>query len=373
MNILVIGAGVIGAAIARALAERGASVTVLDMRAPGRGASWASAGVLAPYIEAHGDTPLLQLGVRSLALFDDFIGRARDRSGRAIEYARPGTCEVALSDDEAPRLTAAKAWLDAKGAASEWIDRRQLPNVEPAVSQAALGGLLIPAHGYAGVPSLIAALVRCAEIAGAVFESAVEAIEVVSARDFVQVRAGGREYRADHVVMAAGSWSSRVRVAGMAPLPVRPVKGQLLHLRWRHGTAPTRVVWSSDCYTVPWSDGTLLVGATVEDVGFDESTTVAAAESLKAAAGALLPDAARADLLEARAGLRPATPDGLPFIGALAEVPRVTVATGHFRNGVLLAPLTAAMVEALILDGRADAMMALTSPARLAARQGEGS
>ena len=126
-----------------------------------------------------------------------------------------------------------------------------------------------------------------------------------------------------------------------------------------------RPVWGPGCYTVPWSDGTVLVGATVEEAGFDESTTVAGVQSLTSAVAAMLPDAATATMIEARAGLRPATPDGLPIIGISDAAPNVMFATGHFRNGILLAPLTAAMVEAALVDGRMDAMMTETSPDRL--------
>jgi len=155
------------------------------------------------------------------------------------------------------------------------------------------------------------------------------------------------------------------------------VRGQLLHLRWTAAARPARPVWGPGCYTVPWSDGTLLVGATVEEAGFDESTTVAGVQSLTSAVTAMLPGAATATLLDARAGLRPATADGLPIIGMSRSAPNVMFATGHFRNGILLAPLTAAMAEAALLNRRMDgqiegqmdvqmdAMMAETSPDRL--------
>jgi glycine oxidase len=156
------------------------------------------------------------------------------------------------------------------------------------------------------------------------------------------------------VVIAAGSWSGRVRVANVPPLPVRPIRGQLLHLRWNRGPMPTRVVWGHDCYTVPWHDGTLLVGATVEDAGFDESSTVEGVRLLTDAVGTLLPDARNAAMAEVRVGLRPASPDGLPLIGPLSMAPAVTLATGHYRNGILLAPLTAQLVASSILDGVSD-------------------
>jgi len=361
-SILIAGAGIIGVSIADALARRGADVTVLDMRSPGRGASRASAGILAPYIEAHEHTPLLELGTRSLALFDDFVRDVSERTGRGVEYARTGTLEVALDDEDASRLHASKTWLDKIGVASEWLDATRLRIEEPAVSPKAIGALFIGRHGFVGVTSLISALAQSARLAGAVFESSVEVLQIESGLEGVEVRAGDRRYHADHCVLATGSWSKAVRVRGAPPLPVRPVRGQLLHLAWKDTPRPSRVVWGPRCYTVPWSDGALLVGATVEDAGFDESTTAAGVRDLTDAVGDLLPGARRAVFVEARAGLRPALPDGLPAIGPL--VPRVTAATGHYRNGILLAPLTTAIVSAQILDGITDPAFTVTDPNR---------
>ena len=376
MRIVVIGAGIIGASIAEALARRGAEVLVLDMRGPGQGASHASAGLLAPYTEAQGENPLLLMGVRSLALFDDFIARIREHSGMTIEYARTGTFEVAQTEDDVARLLAMQAWMEMNEIWNHWMEGDAACSFEPALSPGILGGLFIDKHGFVGVPGLISALIKSAESAGAKVEKLVQAIEVLPGSDGVRVRAEGYGYEAEHssdfVVVSAGSWSASVRVEGVQALPVRPVRGQLLHLDWRGEPAPRRPVWSHGCYTVPWSDGTVLVGATVEEVGFDESTTDSAREMLRSAAASVLPAAKRATLIEARAGLRPATLDGLPFIGTAAGAPRVMFATGHYRNGVLLAPLTAAMVEAAILDGRTDAMMARTSPNRLASGGGGG-
>jgi len=366
VTVLVVGAGVIGAAIAEALASRGAHVTVLDMRAPGRGASQASAGVLAPYIEAHENTALLDLGIRSLALFDGLIDRLGDKSGRSIEYARTGTLDIALTDDAAVTFLAAKKWLDGQGVACEWLDAARLRSAEPTVTPSARGGLLIRQHGIVGVSSLVAALVQSARLAGAWFESPVEIVHVEPRADRIEVRAGERRFNADHVVIAAGSWSRRVRVAGAPALPIRPVRGQLLHLSWPDAKRPSQVVWGPRCYTVPWSDGSLLVGATVEDVGFDEASTVAGVHDLTEAVIELLPDASRASLTAVRVGLRPATPDGLPAIGPLSVSPRVTMATGHYRNGILLAPLTAEIVTRYVLDGVADPAFEVTNPNRFA-------
>ena len=371
MRVLVIGAGIVGVSVAEALARRGAEVSVIDMRSPGRGASQASAGMLAPYLEAEPDSPLLSLGVRSLGLFDDWIAHLREVGGLPIEYARTGSLEVARDDAEAARLRDASRWLARAGVTHKWIDSSSLQEIEPAVGTAA-GALHVAPHGLVGVASLIAALVQSARWAGATFTAPVEVVNLEPRRDGVVVHttgSGGAEAdTADVVVIAAGSWSRGVRVAGVSALPVRPIRGQLLHLRWPEKVPPPRsVIWGGQCYVVPWSDGSLLVGATVEDVGFDESSTVAGVESLARAVRTLLPAAAEAHVEFVRVGLRPATPDGFPIIGPLARAPRVMMATGHYRNGILLAPVTAEIVSRQILDGVADPVLEITTPDRFTA------
>jgi glycine oxidase ThiO len=366
VRVLVLGAGIIGATIAEALATRRAEVTVLDMRSPARGSSQAAAGMLTPYIEADGNTPLLGLCTRSLSLYDEFVARLLEVSRGAIEYARTGTLEVALDEDGEARLLGTKVWLDTMGVDSEWLDGDAVRGFEPSVTPAALGGLFTPDHGLVGAEGLVNALVQQARLAGATFEFPVDALSIEQHGDLVEVRSADRTYSADAVVIATGSWSRRLRIAGVAPLPVRPIRGQLLHLQWCEGDQPGRIVWGPHCYSVPWSDGSLLVGATADDVGFDEGTTVSGVQSLTTGAIELLPHASGARLEAIRVGLRPQLPDGLPAIGPFANSPRVVAATGHYRSGFLLAPLTAELVVQYLLDGKADPAFAHTTPNRFA-------
>jgi glycine oxidase len=366
VNVVIVGAGVIGVAIADALVERGAGVTVLDMRGPGRGASFASAGILAPHVESHHEARFLDLATRSLDMFDGFVASASERSGRRVEYARTGTLEVALDEQDVRRLESALPRLSAAGVKHVWLQPEELRRVEPAVSSEARAALLIDPHGFVGVRSLIAALVQSARLSGAAFEAPVEAVEIDPRSDSVEVRAGASRYSADAVVLAAGTWSGRVRIRNAPRIDVRPVRGQLLHLSWTANQATNRVVWGPRCYTVPWSDKSLLVGATVEEVGFDEGSTTSAIQELTAAVNELLPEARSAAFQEVRVGLRPASADGLPVIGPLSSGSRVVVATGHYRNGVLLAPVTAKIVRDHILEGVSDPAMAWTTPERFA-------
>jgi glycine oxidase len=363
LRIAIIGAGIIGTAIADACAAPGVRVSLFEMRRPGAGASQASAGVLAPYVEAEPGSPLLALGTRSLSMWDGWVQAVRERSGIPFDYRRAGTLEVALGTADAESLTRSAAWLDAQGVPHEWLEGIALREREPGVTPHAAGGLLIPVHGWVQVSALVAALMASARQRGATCETPAEIIHVEQ-KQYVQVRIGTRTEEFDHVVIAAGSWSRRVRVAGVPVFPVRPIRGQLLHLRWPDAPLPFTSVWGPRCYTVPWSDGSLLVGATVEDVGFDERSTVDGVRELMDAAVGLLPDAARASVEAVRVGLRPATSDHLPLLGTLPTHPRITLATGHYRNGILLAPLTADIVARLILHGDRDALLDLTRPDR---------
>ncbi|MEO6223139.1 MAG: glycine oxidase ThiO [Vicinamibacterales bacterium] len=370
-RVAVVGAGVIGTAIGDALAVRGARPVLFDMRRPGAGASQASAGVLCPYVEAKPGGALLTLGTRSLGMWDTWVDQLRTRTSVPFHYDRSGTLEVAMRPDEAGHLKAGLSWLTGEGVSHEWLERPALREREPQISESAQAGLLIKNHGFVQVSALISALMASARQHGATCETPIEILHVEQRGDVVHVRAADQPVSAalevDHVVIAAGPWSRRVRVADAPVFDVRPVRGQLLHLKWPDARLPSRSVWGTRCYTVPWPDGSLLVGATVEDVGFDERSTVAGIRDLLDAVVELLPGARQAPLEGVRVGLRPATPDHLPLLGSLARAPRIILATGHYRNGVLLAPYTADVVARLILDNDRDAMLDLTMPERLLA------
>jgi glycine oxidase len=364
-RIAIIGAGVIGASIADALASRAADVTLFDMRAPGQGASQASAGVLSPFIEARPGSTLLSIGSRSLGMWDDFVAGVRSRApGTAFEYSRSGTLEVALNDENHTRLADSAEWLRSAGVAHEWMDAAQAQAFAPAISSNTHSSLFIADHGFVNVTALVRTLTTAARLSGAVCVTPIEVLHVEQKRDVVVVRVGDRSHECDHVVLAAGSWTRRVRVAGLPVFPVRPIRGQLLHLRWSASPRPQQSIWGARCYTVPWSDGSLLVGATVEDVGFDERSTVAGVRELMDAVVELLPDAASASLEAVRVGLRPATTDHLPLLGPLKDHPRIVIAAGHYRNGILLAPVTADIVSRLILDNDRDPVLDLLDPGR---------
>ncbi|MGB7219735.1 MAG: glycine oxidase ThiO [Vicinamibacterales bacterium] len=363
-DIVVVGAGIVGCAIAFELARRGASVRLVDQRATGMGATRASAGILAPHIEAATDATLLDLTVRSLGLFDDFIADVVADSGVPVPYRRTGTLQVALNEDELGELRHAAARLKAAGVAASLLDAQAARAEEPHLSEAALGALVVPTHGFTAAGDLTRALSTAACRRGTRLTEGSAVHRIGPKHGDLVVETDHGSLTGDAVVLAAGAWSGQIEIVGVpARVPVRPVRGQLLRLAW-HGPAVRRVTWHGRGYLVPWDDGTLLVGATVEEAGFEEGTTVAGVRDLLEAACALVPHASMAGFAGAYVGLRPASADELPIIGASRLLPNLMYATGHYRNGILLAPLTAELVADALLNGRIDPALAAIGPQR---------
>ena len=359
MDVVIVGAGIIGCAIARELGVRGVACTLVDDRTPGGGATQASAGMLAPYVEAHEHGALRDLGVRSLDLYDAWIAAVRRESGADVEYRRIGTLEVALDPSHAADLQA--GLRQDQPMAACWTDGPRTRADHPALGSV-VGALFTPVHGYVAAQQLTEALLAAALRTGA---------RVQRTRATGVARDGGRvtvtttigTLACDHAVVAAGAWSGGLAIAGADGPPLRPVRGQLLHLGWQ-GRPLRTIIWGPECYVVPRADGTVLVGATSEDVGFDERATSAGVRDLLDAACDLLPEGWGASFLGVRVGLRPATPDDLPVLGPDSRVPGVVYATGHYRNGVLLAPITARVIADWIVDGQRDDCFAALSVER---------
>jgi glycine oxidase len=361
-DVLIIGAGIVGCAAGEALTRQGASIAFVDPRGVGLGATQASAGMLTPYKEGL-HTPVLEaLGLRSLWLWDSFVERLFDGSVPAQIYARNGSLDVALDETDAGELQTLASAHAARGVPSRYLKGADARQLERDIAADCVGALLTPAHGYASAPAVTAALWRACEGRGAqVTRASVHRIQHTTAGMTVHTSEG--RLSASTVVIAAGSWAGQIQIDGVDQLPVHPVRGQLLYLKWPE-PALTRIVWGSRCYAVPWPDGTLLVGATLEDVGFDARATAAGVRDLLEGICELVPRAWQAGFLGARVGLRPGSPDALPIIGRSSRAPGIVYATGHYRNGVLLAPLTGELVASIVAGDQSDAALPLVSPAR---------
>ena len=363
-SVIVVGAGIVGCTVAHELARSGASVHVLEPRAPGQGATRASAGILAPDIEGHGSALLRSLGRRSIAMYDDFIARLRADSAHDIVYLRNGTFDLAFSDEDVSRLKELATALRQDRIESRWVLPSEFDELEPLASKDARGALFIPNHGFVGVTSLTLAAMAAAQKHGASIDTNVGAIRIFPLPNGrVGVQSSSATSEADRVVLAAGSWSSMVTIQDADRVPVKPIRGQLIQLHADPGSIH-RVIWGPDGYLVPWPDGSVLVGSTVEDVGFDERHTDEAVARLKAAAASLVPALATAEITSVRTGLRPKGPDDLPILGRSAAVPGLIYATAHYRNGVMFAPLTVQLVSDLVFDRAADPALGDLDPGR---------
>jgi glycine oxidase len=334
-SVLVVGAGVIGCAIAYELSPH-ADVLLLERSVPGAEASSVAAGILAPRIE-HDTGPLLDLGLRSLLLHARW-SEALAAGGLATGHHVCGALALSLDDDPIAREGARQ------------LDRDALLRIEPNLGPSVRAGWLWPDEAQIEPPRLLRALALAAEASGARFRSGVQvqALHYEGERCRGVREVDGTLVTADVVVLAAGSWTGQI--PGLPPSSgplVRPVRGQLVHLDARRPPA-RHVLFGNGGYVVPRRDGRVIIGATMEDAGFDKTVTLGGAHDVTSKALTLLPSLAEAELISHAVSFRPGSVDDLPLIGPMA--PGLLLATGHFRNGILLAPVTAEMIADQILE-----------------------
>jgi glycine oxidase len=375
-DVAVVGAGVIGLASAWRLAQAGADVVVVDP-APGAGASGVAAGMLAPVTEARlGEEALLALNRASWARWPDFAAEVEAAGGRPVGYRADGTLMVALDADDRAVLDDLAGRHRAMGLAVEALRGREARALEPGLAPAVRAGLLAADERSVDPAALVEALRAAAEAVGVtVVVRPVERVVTTPAGDRVTGLAlagsDGAVVEAATVVLAAGAWSATVAgVPDHARPPVRPIRGQVLTLRQPPGEPLVArtvrgIVRGSSIYLVPRDDGRVVIGATVEERGFDTAPTAGGAYELLRDALAIVPGLDDAELVAVRAGLRPGSPDDLPMIGP-GGVEGLVVATGHHRNGILLTPVTAEAVAALLTGGAVPAEAAACDPRRFA-------
>ena len=351
-DVVVVGGGVIGLACAWRLSRRGADVTVVERSTPPAGATRVAAGMLAPVGElAFGEPELLKMTLAAAELYPGFVAEIEAASGRSSGYAAHGALHVALDRDEAAGLRRLHELQRSLGLGAEWLPPRRCRELEPGLTPSFNGSVHAPGEAAVDPRALSEALLAALAAEGVEVRTGAEVdAALLDGERLAGVRtAAGEELRAPTVVLAAGAWSGQ---AGWLPEsarpPVRPVKGQILELRSRDGAAPcTRIVASERVYLTPRPDGRLIVGATIEEQGFDTAVTAGGVHELLREAYRLLPEVAEMELVEATAGLRPGTPDNLPRVGP-SPVEGLVWATGHYRNGILLAPLAANAVAELL-------------------------
>ncbi|MCX7623607.1 MAG: glycine oxidase ThiO [Thermomicrobium sp.] len=366
-SVVIVGGGIVGCALAAEFVRRGwREVRVLERATVGGQASIAYAGLLAVPGSGALDDPLSELGTASLARFPAVAADLRERTGIDVELRRTGALLLAFTADEETALRAALPVFRARDAACCWLDRDELRQLEPAVSPLFRGALLLPYEHQVLAPRLVEAFARAAALGGARIDEGVEVIgfERAGARVRAVVTRSER-IAADQVVVAAGAWSGALAAQLGLPLPLGPLRGQLVRLHsWDARVRHT--LYRGDLYLAVKADGTVAVGSTEELAVYDRRPTLEGVRQLVTFAHETVPALGQAVFREALAGLRPWSADGLPVLGRLPGYDNVWIASGHARNGVLLSPITAEVLADL-LEGKTPTLdLTPFDPARFA-------
>ena len=363
-DVIIVGGGVIGLSVARELAVQGKSVLVLDRGNPRDATSWAAAGMLAPQSEAEGASPFFDLCLASARLYRAWANRLHEESGIDPEYADSGLLFVASTEEALCRLKRGLEWQQSIGLKAELLTPEDAVRLEPHLTLPLAGAVLMPDECHVTPRRLLEALSGAALVKGVEIRSGVRVLDVLQSGGRANgVRTSTEQLGAENVVIASGVKSPEI--GGLAPtIPVTPRKGQILSLTSDAREFRHMIRWEH-AYMVPRRNGELIVGATNEDAGFDRSITPAGVGSLLQRAQQLSSHLADLPIGEIWTGLRPATPDGLPVIGR-AEVEGLFYATGHYRNGILLAPITAASMVSVIENRPAPVSLEAFAPSRFA-------
>jgi glycine oxidase len=366
LDVVIIGGGVIGVSIAFELASAKLRVAVLDRQQPGREASWAAAGMLSPAPDSSRDLPLVPLGRTSLKLYPEFVASLEEASGESAGHRSEGTLEIfpAPCGDAARDRRIAQCRL--LGLHVEPVSIDTAREREPSIGPAASAAVWFPEEATVEPRSLMNAALAAAQRRGVEFRSDSRVTGLVrEGHRCTGAIAGGEVISAGHVVVAAGCFSGEIAPGDewFAPyVPTRPVRGQMMALR-PECAGLRRVLRSEMGYLVPRRDGRIVAGSTSEQVGFERRVTPAGMRKIFDAALELCPGLAGAEVLETWSGLRPGTPDDLPILGP-TDIDGLLIATGHYRNGILLAPVTAKLVRGWITGGYGELDTAAYSPLR---------
>jgi len=353
-DVVIVGGGIIGGSIAFELARRNLRVIVLDRQELMHEASWAAAGMLSPAPDCPAAIPLVPLARASLGLYPGFIDAIEESSEISTGYQSSGTLEVLCHGDAERELSTLVALHHGLGLACEPLPLEEAQEMEPALGRDARAAAFLPDEASVNPRSLNAALLDASSMAGAELRPGANVVSLI--RDKKRCAgvktATGEIFSAGHVVVAAGCWTSQLSEA--APYaPTRPVRGQMVALR--HAGIPLRRVLRSERgYIVPRDHDTpqnLVAGSTLENAGYEKAVTSGGLEEILGAVNELAPSLAAAEILDTWSGLRPGTPDQLPILGP-TNVEGLMIATGHYRNGILLAPVTAKLIREWITEGR---------------------
>lgn len=361
-DVVIVGGGIVGLSTALAAAERGARVIVLEQGKPGRESSWAGAGIIYAWAPSHAKNGFDWLMARGAELHVSTARRLLETTGIDTEFRRSG--EILVAKAEASELDQELNALNSHGSAARRITMEQARALEPELSSALRGAVEVPEVARFRPPRHLRALeLACARAKVRLISD--DAVRSIASKDgqVIGVRTETALYTGDHVVLAAGAWTSGLLAGLGLNVPIRPLRGQIALLKTQ---APIlrRVISTGYEYLVPRDDGRVLVGSTREDVGFDKRTTASAIRGLLASAALMAPALDGADVEMTWSGLRPATPDGMPILGAIPGHAGLWIAAGHTRYGLHLGPVTGEVLTELMISGRTEADLSMLSPTR---------
>jgi len=351
-DVIVIGRGIIGSSIAWRLAQAGMSVVSIDAVIKGQ-ATKAAAGMLAALAESNSLPNLAKLGIPSLAMYPDYLAELEDASGVNVPLLGPGILRIATTEEDEEQLKETYARQTQSPFTADFLSAEEARELEPGITRDVRSAVLSPAEKHVTPSTVVEGLTTALKRAGVV-----EIIDQV-----VRLRRNGESWRAEMtghavegkiVVVAAGVWTRDLLLPLRFDPPITPLKGELLVMKYRRTQPPTHTIFAHSTYAVPRSQNEVILGATEDaSAGFNADTTIDAINDLRERGAKLLPTISEANVHKGLVGLRPASPDRLPLIGAIPGLENAYIAGGHGRNGILLAPITAQLVRDLIVDGTA--------------------
>jgi len=366
-DVLIIGGGIIGLSLAHKLAAAKQRVLLLDRQQPGLEASWAAAGMLSAAPESPDDVAIVPLAEKSVALYPEFVRAIEEASGQRTGFRRDGAFEIffgTTAEAERDRTIAVHRSLNLR---TEAVTAAEARAIEPALTKSDFAAIWIADECSVAPRALTSAALQAAKASGAEIRSNVEVRNLtIEGSRCLGAESATEKFSAQLIILAAGCFTSQIGAAGFAP--TRPVRGQMLSLRAARAI-PTHVLRSRNGYVVPRGNGLLVAGSTSENAGYEKKITAAGIAGILNAAINLVPELSGAAIEETWSGLRPDTPDHLPIIGP-SEVEGLWLATGHYRNGIALAPATAQILGDWILQGNPNFEVEPFSPRRYAAVAG---
>ena len=366
-DIVIVGGGVIGLSIARALALRGVrKVTVIERGEFGKEASWAAGGILAPQVEADGADEFFELASASRDLYPAFAQALQDETGIDVQFEQTGTLYVGFTEDDEQEMRRRFDWQTRAGLRVEWLSGEDARHLEPNIASDVRCALRFPDDWQVENRRLISALILANQKLGVqlIANCEIESVRIENNR-VTGIESASTSIDAGTVVIAAGAWTTRIRTSetNSSAVQIEPVRGQMLCFQFKPAFA-RHVIYSSRGYLVPRRAGRLLAGSTSEHVGFDKRVTDEGASSIKSMAFEIAPGLESAVVVDSWAGFRPHAPDDLPVLGPAADIDGLFYATGHYRNGILLAPITAEITAEAVVNGKSSRLAESFSPDR---------